>query len=62
MADDLSIARAAVLRPVTEVAARLGLRPDELELYGEHKAKIKPEALARRADAPLPASCSSSLP
>ena len=28
------------------------MRPDELELYGEHKAKIKPEALARRADAP----------
>jgi formate--tetrahydrofolate ligase len=53
MADDLSIARAAVLRPVTEVAACLGLRPDELELYGEHKAKIKPEALARRADAPM---------
>ena len=48
MADDLSIARAAVLRPVTEVAARLGVRPDELELYGEHNAKIAGGAGAPR--------------
>ncbi|NLC56109.1 MAG: formate--tetrahydrofolate ligase [Armatimonadetes bacterium] len=52
MADDLSIARAATLLPITEVASRLGLRPDELEQYGDYKAKVKPEALARRAGAP----------
>ena len=28
------------LRPITEIAARLGLAPDELELHGRYKAKL----------------------
>ncbi|MBI4928911.1 MAG: hypothetical protein HY835_14180, partial [Anaerolineae bacterium] len=31
---DLDIAQAAVMKPITEVAAELGLLPEELELYG----------------------------
>jgi formate--tetrahydrofolate ligase len=48
----LEIARAAKLRPIADVAAELGLRPDEYELYGPYKAKVRPNALERRADQP----------
>ncbi len=50
MKTDLEIAQSAVLKPIREVAASIGIRPDELELYGEHKAKIKLDIL-RRMDA-----------
>ncbi len=40
MTTDLEIARAATLRPITEIAARLGIPPDALEPYGRFKAKI----------------------
>ena len=36
----LSIADTAPMRPITEIAARLGLAPDELELHGRYKAKL----------------------
>ncbi len=37
---DLAIARAARLRPIAEVARRLGVPADALEPYGRYKAKI----------------------
>ena len=37
---DIEIAQAARLRPITDVAAELGLGPDDLDLYGKYKAKI----------------------
>lgn len=37
---DIEIAQRARLRPIVDVAADLGLVPDELDLYGKHKAKI----------------------
>lgn len=37
---DIEIAQSARPRPITEVAADLGLSPDELDLYGKYKAKI----------------------
>ena len=40
------------MRPITDVAADLGLRPDDLELYGPDKAKLSPTAIARLNDAP----------
>jgi formate--tetrahydrofolate ligase len=40
MATDLEIARAAKLRPITEIAAKLDVPLEALELYGRHKAKI----------------------
>ena len=37
---DLEIAQSAVLRPIEEVAAELGLDPERLERYGRFKAKV----------------------
>lgn len=48
----LEIAQAAHLRPIAEVAADLGILPDELESYGPYKAKIKLDILKRLADQP----------
>ena len=44
---DIEIAQAARLRPITDVAAELGLGPDDLDLYGKYKAKI-PLEIAQR--------------
>jgi formate--tetrahydrofolate ligase len=44
---DLEIARAARLRPILQVARDLGLRDDEVELYGPWKAKVRLEAIER---------------
>jgi formate--tetrahydrofolate ligase len=44
---DLAIAQAATLRPITEIAAGLGLSAADLELYGAYKAKVSYEALNR---------------
>ncbi|MEX2546789.1 MAG: formate--tetrahydrofolate ligase [Chloroflexota bacterium] len=52
MKSSLEIAREARLRPVSEIAAELGLLPDEFELYGPHKAKIRATVLQRLADKP----------
>ncbi|KRL96492.1 formate--tetrahydrofolate ligase [Limosilactobacillus equigenerosi] len=41
MTTDLSIAQAAKLEPITKIAAKTGLQPAEIELYGDTKAKIK---------------------
>jgi formate--tetrahydrofolate ligase len=45
---DIAIAQAATMRRITDVAADLGLDPDDLDLYGRYKAKL-PLALAQRA-------------
>ena len=37
---DLEIAQAAELAPIQEIAEKMGIHPDELELYGKYKAKI----------------------
>ncbi|HEX6130562.1 MAG TPA: formate--tetrahydrofolate ligase, partial [Actinomycetota bacterium] len=47
---DLAIARSARLRPLVDVAADLGLEPDEIVPYGRDKAKIPLAALERRRD------------
>jgi formate--tetrahydrofolate ligase len=49
---DLDIARAAQLRPLEEVAAGTGLRPDHLEPYGRSVAKISLSAARDLADRP----------
>lgn len=49
---DLEIAQAARLLPVREIATQAGLREDELELYGNHKAKVRLDARERLADWP----------
>ena len=49
---DLEIAQAAELKPILDVAASLGLGPDDLDLYGKYKAKIHLDVLAKFADRP----------
>ncbi len=40
MLSDMEIARAARLKPIQEIAAKLGLTEDDYECYGKYKAKI----------------------
>jgi formate--tetrahydrofolate ligase len=46
---DIAIAQAARMRPIADVAAELGLGPDDILPYGRFKAKIAPEAISKRA-------------
>ena len=50
MLTDIEIAQSTKLRPITEIADKLGLQEDELELYGKYKAKINESAFARLKD------------
>ncbi|HET6643156.1 MAG TPA: formate--tetrahydrofolate ligase [Gaiellaceae bacterium] len=49
-ASSLDIAQAAVLRPIEDVGADLGLDEDELERYGRYKAKVPLAAIEGRRD------------
>jgi Formyltetrahydrofolate synthetase len=40
MKKDIEIAQEANIRPIAEIAAKLGIPGDELEMYGRYKAKI----------------------
>lgn len=40
MKTDIEIAQAATLKPIVEIAERIGLTFDDLELHGKYKAKI----------------------
>lgn len=40
MKTDIEIAQEAHIKPIVEVASRLGLTSDDLELYGKYKAKL----------------------
>lgn len=52
MKSDIQIAQDADLRPITEIADKIGLERDELELYGDYKAKVKLDAYEKREDKP----------
>ncbi len=47
MASDIEIARAAPLRPITGIAAGIGLGADDLVPHGHHVAKLSAPTLAR---------------
>lgn len=47
MKTDIEIAQDAELKPIEEIAAKLDLTKNELELYGNYKAKISDEYLKR---------------
>ncbi|GAB1471842.1 hypothetical protein MASR2M66_27200 [Chloroflexota bacterium] len=49
---DIDIAQAGKLKPIIQIAAELGIRENELELYGPYKAKIKLEILERFKNKP----------
>ncbi|HMO12959.1 MAG TPA: formate--tetrahydrofolate ligase [Pirellulaceae bacterium] len=40
MTTDIEIARQVKLRPIPEIAERLGVKSDQLEMYGKYKAKL----------------------
>ena len=47
MKTDIQIAQEAVLEPITDIAKKLEITPDELELYGKYKAKISDEFMEK---------------
>ena len=49
---DLEIAQAAEVDPIRDVAARVGLTEDDLDLYGKYKAKVHLDVRDRLADRP----------
>jgi len=56
MLTDIEIAQQCKMKPITEVAADLGIDADELELYGKYKAKLSPslwERVKERKDGKL---------
>ena len=52
MKTDVEIAQEAAIRPIREIAEKLGIPEDELELYGKYKAKITLDAWQRVKDQP----------
>ena len=52
MKTDVQIAQEARLRPITEIAEKLGIKEDELEQYGRYKAKINNSVMTRLKDKP----------
>ena len=47
MKTDIEIAQEAVKLPIVEVAARVGIEEDDLEMYGKYKAKLTEEYLTK---------------
>ena len=47
MLTDVEIAQSAEMLPIKEVAEKVGLSEDDLELYGKYKAKISLDAISR---------------
>ena len=47
MLTDVEIAQSAKMKPIKEIAQKVGLDEDELELYGKYKAKISLEAISK---------------
>ena len=52
MKTDIQIAQEAELLPIKEVAAKIGMTEDDLELYGKYKAKISDEFIEKCQDNP----------
>ncbi|WP_409270408.1 formate--tetrahydrofolate ligase [Neobacillus sp. SCS-31] len=44
---DIEIAQESKMMPITEVAAKIGLSGDDLEMYGKYKAKLSTDALKK---------------
>ena len=52
MLTDDEIAQSAKMKPISEIAKKVGLEGDDLELYGKYKAKIALEAINRLENNP----------
>ncbi|MBY0122680.1 formate--tetrahydrofolate ligase [Bacillus sp. S/N-304-OC-R1] len=44
---DIEIAQQSPMKPITEIAEKIGLHEDDLELFGKYKAKLSTEALKK---------------
>lgn len=40
MKTDIEIAQSTILKPITDVVEKVGITPDDIELYGKYKAKL----------------------
>mgnify|MGYP005837141859 CR=1 FL=1 len=49
---DIEIAQAADIRPIKEIAAKLGLSEDDLDLFGKYKAKVHLDVIEKFKDRP----------
>ncbi len=52
MKTDIQIAQEATMEPIVNVAAKLGIEEDDLELYGKYKAKLSDDLMKRVKDNP----------
>ena len=50
MKSDIEIAQDAKMLPIADVAAKLDIEFDDLELYGKYKAKISDEWWSKNKD------------
>ncbi|MFW5961781.1 MAG: formate--tetrahydrofolate ligase, partial [bacterium] len=50
MKSDIQIAQEAEMKEITEIAEKIGLKEDDLELYGKYKAKVKLDVLNNLSD------------
>ena len=48
MLSDIDIAQQCKMKPIGEIAAKLGLDEDELETYGRYKAKVRAKPRAAK--------------
>ncbi|WP_394141403.1 formate--tetrahydrofolate ligase [Cytobacillus oceanisediminis] len=44
---DIEIAQASTMKPIKEIAEKIGLQDDDLELFGKYKAKLSSETLKK---------------
>lgn len=52
MLTDIEIAHAAKIKPISEIAASIGINEDEIENYGKYKAKLSEELVKRLESKP----------
>ena len=52
MKTDIQIAQEATMLPIKDVAATIGIKEDDLELYGKYKAKISDDLINRTKENP----------
>ena len=52
MKTDIQIAQEAVMKPIKDVAASIGIKEDDLELYGKYKAKLSDDLWEEIKDRP----------
>lgn len=52
MKPDIEIAQEAKMLPITEIAGKIGIGEDDLELYGKYKAKVTEEFIRKCGEKP----------